>query len=178
MLSTFFYELSTFFLELSTFFAKLSTRFSFLLALFKILGVNMARVRTNGSQRWKSRASIAGDAYIDGVKAPRQDWEQATKAAEETYNAAVQQAIQRKSFGKGVAKAGSQKHRDRCISVGASRFTEGVSLAEDAYKKGVEPYLQVIENVSLPPRYPKGDPRNLKRVEAITKALHDKKVSG
>jgi hypothetical protein len=37
--------------------------------------------------------------------------------------------------------------------------------------------LDVIANTVLPPRGPKGDPRNLDRVKAITTALRAKKLA-
>jgi hypothetical protein len=51
-----------------------------------------------------------------------------------------------------------------------------VQIAKDDYAKGFGPYANVIAATTLPPRYPKGDPRNIERVSAIAQALHQEKV--
>lgn len=138
----------------------------------------MGRVRTGGAKRWKDRASMSREAYQTGIQSPRQDWATATKAAKASWQQGIQDAIANGRFEKGITKAGSAKQQARALLVGADRFVEGVGVAEEAYSQGVAPYLQVLENIVLPPRFPKGDPRNLKRVEAVTKALRDKKLQG
>jgi hypothetical protein len=120
---------------------------------------------------------MAGDDYKTGVQNPRADWEAQTKAAEGNYEQGIQKAISAKRFGKGVARAGTEKWRFKALSVGADRYQVGVAMSEDAYATGIKPYLEVIERTSLPPRFPRGDPRNVKRVEAMAAALHAKKIS-
>ena len=44
--------------------------------------------------------------------------------------------------------------------------------------KGFQPYADTIRSTTLPPRFPKGDPRNLERTKAIATALFNKKQSG
>ena len=138
----------------------------------------MARVRTGGAARYVQRASLSGEAYSTGVSSPRADWADATAASEETWKQGVQQAVAKKSFSSGVRRVGTSKWRSRALAVGRDRFVEGVTNAEAAYSSGVKPYLEVIEKTELPTRYPKGDPRNLNRVKAISEALHNKKING
>jgi hypothetical protein len=38
------------------------------------------------------------------------------------------------------------------------------------YSNGIQPYLQLLSTLNLPPRAPKGDPANLQRVAAVTSA--------
>lgn len=116
--------------------------------------------------------------YEDGIRSPKKDWKQSTVNAENTYEEGVKAAISRKAFGKGVTKAGTEKWQKGAIEKGIDRFGPGVQVAQTAYEEGVSPYLDVIEKTTLPPRYPKGDPRNIARVQAIAKALHDKKIKG
>lgn len=113
--------------------------------------------------------------YEFGVKNPRRDWETATGAAEPAYEQGVTQGIAKKRYGKGVKKAGSAKWAKGAIEKGTTRWGPGVTLAKDDYAKGFAPYHDEIEKVTLPPRYPRRDPRNLKRVEAITTALGKRK---
>jgi len=113
-----------------------------------------------------------------GVAAPRRSWEQSTSAAESRYNEGVQTAITEGRFGRGVTAAGDSKWKRKVSTVGVQRWGPGVQAAAQDYQKGFAPYQAAIESVSLPPRYPAGDPRNFDRVRAIGEALHAKKVSG
>lgn len=138
----------------------------------------MPKVRSGSGQRWVSRASMASDEYKSGVQNPRGDW--ATNAAAAAQNQAdgVMQAITDKRYEKGIQKAGTAKWRDKALAKGATRFTQGVQVSQGDYEKGVKPYLDTIESTVLPPKYAKGDPRNLARVEALNKALRAKKTGG
>ena len=138
----------------------------------------MAKVRAGGDKRWVNRASVATEDYKAGILNPRVDWAQATKNAEQNYNTGVQAAISAGSFGKGVTKAGSAKQQSKAVSKGSQRYASGVADAQSDYANAIAPYLQVIESTTLPPRGPKGDPRNLDRVKAITVALRNKKLNG
>ncbi|NJL44191.1 MAG: hypothetical protein HC945_02665 [Nitrosarchaeum sp.] len=138
----------------------------------------MARVRSGGAARWRERAGNATEAYKTGVQNPRRDWATATAQAESTWTAAVQKAIADKRFSKGATKAGSQKQISRAIEVGSGRYVQGVASAEASYAQGVEPYLQVLENLNLPPRKERGNPSNLERVKMVVEALHNKKMKG
>jgi len=108
---------------------------------------------------------------------PRTDWADATAKAEERYEQGVRESISRKSFGKGVKAAGTSKWQENAIKKGPARFSEGVALGVDNYEKGFAPYREVIARTVLPTRGPKGDPKNIQRVAAMAKALHDAKVS-
>lgn len=128
------------------------------------------------SEKWKRVASGAQAEYEEGVKNPRVDWAEATAAAEQNYEQGVQQAISQKSFGKGVKSAGTAKWQKNAIEKGPQRFAQGVQLSEDNYKSGFAPFRTVIENTTLPPRGPKGDPKNIQRVAVLAKNLHDEKI--
>ena len=138
----------------------------------------MPKVRAGASSRFVSRASQATDTYESGVRNPRTPWAAATLAAEKNQAEGSQKAIAEKRFSKGVSKAGDAAYLKGAVEKGTARFAQGVQAAEGAYAQGVAPYTSVIESTSLPARYPKGDPRNLDRVKAITTALHAKKAQG
>jgi len=137
----------------------------------------MPKVRAGSSQRWVDHASRATDDYVQGIQNPRADWAIATSNAEGNYEQGIQDAISKKRFGKGVKRAGSQAQISGAIGKGKDRYAGGVSAAEAKYASRVQPFLDTIANLSLPPRGPKGDPRNLDRVAAIAKALRAKKLS-
>lgn len=123
-------------------------------------------------EKWQRRVGQAGPDYTAGVSDPSVDWEGPTKAAENNYGEAVTKAVSEKRFGKGVAKAGNEKWRRKTTSVGPSRWGTGVAAAGPDYEKGMAPVLSAIGALTLPARYPAGDPRNLERVRAMNEAVH------
>jgi len=138
----------------------------------------MAKVRGNAAEKWTRVTPQRTDDYIQGVQNPRTSWSQATQAAEKNYEAGVQESIQQKRFGKGVQKAGDGKWQKNAIELGGARFGQGVQAGASNYAQGFAPYQQIIDSTTLPPRYAKGDPRNLDRVKAISSALRKRKITG
>jgi hypothetical protein len=130
------------------------------------------------AKKYAARGAAAGADYAAGVQSPRTDWQEATTAAANTYAAGVQASIGNGSFAKGVAKAGSGKWQRKASGVGAQRFPTGVQAAQGDYSTGVAPYLDVLRNLTLPPRNPKGDPGNIQRVAVVAAALRAKKLAG
>ena len=114
--------------------------------------------------------------YEDGVKAPKEDWEAKTAGSESSWEQGVQSAIGEKRFGKGVKKAGTAKWQRKTLAVGPTRWGPGVTGAGDDYKAGFAPFRDKIESITLPPRGPKGDPRNIERVTIIATELHKLKT--
>jgi len=138
----------------------------------------MAKIKDTSTiaEKWQRRAGSAGTEYEEGVRNPRADWATETAKAESNYEQGVQAGIQRKSFGKGVKKAGTDTWQKNSISKGPQRYSQGVALAGDKYAEGFAPFAQVIGATNLPARGPKGDPKNIQRVATMAKALHDKKI--
>lgn len=128
------------------------------------------------SEKWLRQSAVSEASYLEGVQNPTKDWETETLAAEANFEAGIQKAITAKTFGKGVKRAGTDKWQENAIKKGPGRWREGIALSENAYSEGFAPYAEVIRALVLPPRGPKGDPKNIARVAAIAKALHDKKV--
>jgi len=116
--------------------------------------------------------------YEEGVRNPQKDWATATANAETNYEQGVTKAISRKQFGKGVKRAGTPKQQGNSISKGIPRFGEGVRMAEDTMAAAMEGVVKTMQSVTLPPRYPKGDPRNYDRVKAIGDALNKVRIGG
>lgn len=128
--------------------------------------------------KWARVTPERTEDYENGVRNPRKNWETETLAAEKNYEKGVQDAINRKGFGKGVKKAGLAKQQGNSISKGIPRFGEGVRMGEPAMASGMEDVVRTLQAVKLPAKYPKGDPRNYERVRAIGDALHKMKISG
>jgi hypothetical protein len=136
----------------------------------------MPKVRSNGAQRWANRTAAATEDYKAGVAAPRVGWQQATVAAADVHKVATTKALNEGRFAKGVQKAGDGKWSAAAQGKGAERFGPGAAAGVQDYAAAVAPYLAVIESTQLPPRGPKGDPRNIDRVRVLAAALNKKKV--
>lgn len=131
----------------------------------------------NVAAKWAAVTGSRTSEYEAGVKNPRKDWAQATAAAADAYKEGVTQSIARGAFAKGVNAAGNKAYLDGATQKGPGRFAEGVALGQNTFATKIAPVLQTIESTALPQRYPKGDPRNIKRVEAVTQALRKMKVA-
>lgn len=128
--------------------------------------------------KFATKAGAAGKDYADGVASPRRDYATATAAAADTYASGVQQAITAGSFEKGVAKAGTAKWQRKAAGIGAQRFPQGAQAAQGDYQTAVQPFLDTIAGIDLPPRGPKGDPGNINRVAQVANALRARKLQG
>lgn len=128
------------------------------------------------AEKWSRVTPQRTEDYRDGVESPRVDWATAAANAEDQYSAGVQAAIAQKRFGSGIKAAGTTKWKEKSLQKGPSRFAEGVSLGAADYEKGFSKFRDVIERTTLPPRGPKGDPRNVERVRAMAAALRAAKT--
>lgn len=136
------------------------------------------RIKDTGllAKKFVQRAQQAQGEYSDGVKVAGADWEANTKAGEDNYKSAVVTAANEGRFGKGVAKAGAAKYTLRASTLGPQRYGQGVAVAEGDWSKGVQPHLQMMAGLTLPPRRPKGDPANHLRAQALAQANHNLRV--
>lgn len=129
------------------------------------------------SKKWARVAQASQAEYEEGVRNPRKNWAEETAAAEQRYEQGITQAISQKRFGKGVRAAGQEKWQRNSVEKGPQRWANGIQLSQDNYERGFAPYRSVIEGITLPPRGPKGDPKNIQRVSAIADALHKEKLA-
>lgn len=128
------------------------------------------------AKKWARVTPQRTEDYSSGVKNPTKDWGAATLASSDAQAKGIQQAISEKRFEKGVSKAGTAKWQAKTATKGVDRWGSGVQVAQPDFESGFAPYAQRIASTTLPPRYPKGDPRNLERVAVIAKALRAQKV--
>lgn len=133
---------------------------------------NMDRI----SDSWKRRSQASTPDYEAGIRDPRADWATEAARAEKNYNDGITAAMSRGAFGKGIKEAGTSKWQRAALEKGTARWAAGIAMAEDAYVTGFSPYATVIANTKLPPRGPKGDPKNIERVRVMADALHKEKV--
>lgn len=123
--------------------------------------------------KWKRRVDGATEDYRLGVTDASVDWAGPTKAAEATYKEAVVKAAGEGKFGRGVARAGNEKWKQKTAAKGPARWSSGVAEAQPDYESGMGKVLSAIAGVTLPPRGPAGDERNYERVKAVGRAVHN-----
>jgi hypothetical protein len=138
----------------------------------------MAQVKSlaNIRDKWQRVTPMRTEDYSLGVKNPRRSWEQEAALSSDRYKQGVDMAHTKGLFSSGIKRAGNTKWQNNALAKGPSRFAEGVALAGGDYEKGFAPYREVIEAVQLPPKFPKGDPRNIARTATIALALTKKRT--
>jgi len=138
----------------------------------------MAQVKSTDriAAKWARVTPMRTEDYTQGVQQPRTPWAAASMAAQDRYKTGVTEAANRGAFGKGITAAGDARWQQKALAKGPSRFAEGVSMSGPDYQAGVGPYLDTIAATTLPPRFAKGDPRNLDRVKALSQALRKRKT--
>lgn len=129
------------------------------------------------ARKWADVTPRRDADYKAGVSAPMRDWEMETLAAEDRFEAGIQDAIARKAFGSGVSRAGTEKWRRGALEKGVNRWGPGVRVAQGDFEKGFAPFRDVIERTDLPPRRRTGDPANIERVAVLAAALHAAKIA-
>ena len=130
------------------------------------------------AQKWATVTPARSGDYEKGVKDTSVDWAGPTAAAASSYADGVSQAVADGRFAKGVSAAGTSKWRSKTTTAGVARWGAGVRDAQADYQKGYATSQAVLAGLTLPPRYRRGDPRNIDRVSSIATALHEAKVRG
>lgn len=133
---------------------------------------------TASAQKYATRAGAAVNDYKTGVQAAGQKWHDNTKSSTDNYSAGVQASIANGSFGKGIDKAGPDRYATRASTKGAAAYPAGVQAGQQRWAQNVQPFFQVLQSATLPPRGPKGDPRNQQRAQFVADLLRKKKVNG
>jgi len=129
------------------------------------------------ARKWATVTPQRSADYEFGVNNPVRDWAQRTAAASESWKSGVQAAIAGDRFKKGVTKAGTATWQEGATGKGVARWGPGVALAEDKYATGFGPFREVIARTTLPPKFARGDPRNLERSRVISEALRKAKIA-
>jgi len=127
-------------------------------------------------EKWGRVTPQRTEDYKLGVQTPRRDWLAGAVAAKENHKAAMVTAAAGDSFGKGCTRAGTDKWKTKALQKGPARFAEGVMVGAPDYGAGFSPYQQALSSLTLPARFPRGDPRNLTRVSVIATALRKVKT--
>ena len=128
--------------------------------------------------KWQRKASAATEDYRAGVETPRRSWKEAVLAAADAYYAALQNVINQDLWRKALAGISEDEWKRKAIELGVRRYADGVRANADKYAKKMSKVLAILKELTLPPRGPRGDPKNLDRVRVIMEALHKAKIEG
>ena len=124
---------------------------------------------TTLSQKFSSRAAAAAPQYVTGVQTTTKSQSGAAIAAAPVWAQAVQNAVTKGTYQKGLAKSGDAKWAANAAAMGATRYPQGVQAAGPAWASGVQPYFTALQGLTLPPRQVKG--QNIARVQAVDDLL-------
>lgn len=114
--------------------------------------------------------------YEKGISSPRRPWKASAKAGVATYKAAITESIAKDMYNKGLDKVSDADWSGPALEMGPGRFAEGTMKAGPKYGKGYAPIAAAIKAVTLQPRFPRGDLRNLKNVELVSQAARKAKT--
>jgi|SRR5579864_346535 len=134
------------------------------------------RSASDAAAKFAARGAAAAGDYKNGLVGSGNAWQANTSAASENYAAGVQGAITRGAFKKGVDTSGGGYFETRATTIGSQRYADGVRNGQQNYQDGVAKSLDVLSKLTLPPRGPKGDPRNQQRATDVAQALRAAKV--
>lgn len=137
----------------------------------------MGNVRdaASSAEKWSRVSQGRTQDFTSGIQAPRRGWKEGATAAKASYIAGVQASLTKDAWGKGINRTTNEQVQQKAVTVGAARYAPGIAASVQVYQDRIQPYLQVISGLTLPPRGPRGDPRNLERVRIIATALRAKK---
>lgn len=123
------------------------------------------------AQKYVTRAGQAVGDYKAGVESAGADWEANAKAGESSYEQGVTEAIAKKRYGRGIGAAGAAKYTANASSLGATRYQPGVANAQAAWSRGVQPALDRLKSLNLPPRGPRRSMANQNRANMVALEL-------
>ena len=85
--------------------------------------------------KFARRVAAAGQDYAEGVQNPSRPWAEATAASENRYQAGLNESFAKRSFSKGVQRAGNEKWQRNALEKGATRFTQSAQTAAANYQQ-------------------------------------------
>jgi len=129
------------------------------------------------STKFVQRAVNAVDAYKAGVMQPKQSQSAMAIAAIPTWQSAVSSSAAAARMKAGLSAAGDAGWQHGATTKGATRYPDGVRVAQQKWASNVGPYLQTIAGLTLPARGIRGSDANIARVSAVASALHKQKVA-
>lgn len=126
---------------------------------------------------WANVTPGRSEVYSRNAQAASGTWLANFVAGIPNFQSAVVAAGVATRMANSARARGQTRYQTKIQAVGAARFGQGVTASREIYASAVQPYLNTISGLTLPPRRPRGDPSNLQRVQAIATALHNQRVT-
>ncbi len=131
---------------------------------------------SQSAQKFVDRASQASGDYVTGAEQTTKDQSALAVASAPIYAQAVQAAISKGSYAKGLQKSGKAGWLAGVKNKGGERFASGVSNSMQKYATNSAPFDSARGAANSMPRGLKGSETNLARVKAVVTALRAAKV--
>ena len=136
------------------------------------------KTATEIAKKWAEVTPARAKQWEAEIKAtPDGDWADPAVAAAPNWEMGVTEAAARNGYATGVEQART-KWKRKALAVGPIRYGPGVRAAEADQAAGFAPYRDVIAELTLVPRGPRGSLGNYERVREVGEALHRKRVGG
>lgn len=126
---------------------------------------------SQSAQKFVDRASAASGDYVSGAESTTKDQAALAAASAPIYQQALQASFGKKSYEKGLQKAGKSGWLNGVRSKGGERFAGGVSASMQKYATNSAPFDSARGAAASLPRGLKGSEANLARVKAVVTAL-------
>ena len=138
----------------------------------------MAKTAQQSAQKFADRAASSVGTYLEGVSMSTKDQAAAAIAAAPIYAQAVQAAVSRGAFQKGLQKSGKAGWLKGVTEKGENNYGTGVTAPGSLSKYTTESsrFDSARNAASGVARGPKGSPQNLQRVSAVINALRATKI--
>jgi len=137
------------------------------------MAIKIKDVGTLG-KKWATRAQAAVTDYTAGAQGAQQA--DAAIASADTWQQAVSSPTAKNLFVKNISAAGDAGWLQGVQTKGAQRYGPGVAAGQNKWQTGVQPYLQTLSNLQLPPRGLRRSAQNMARVQAVVTAMGQTKT--
>lgn len=136
------------------------------------------RVKDPGTlaNKWATRAQAAVSDYTAGVQSAQQAGPAAASA--DTWQQAVTSPTAKALFVSNLNAAGDAAWQQGVLTKGKDRYAPGVAQGKGKWQNGVQPYLQALQSLQLPPRGLRRSAQNMARVQAVVTAMANVKTGG
>ena len=128
-------------------------------------------------KKWSSRSQQAGPEYDEGIADPKKQWKDGASGGKKNFNAAMTKVVSEDRYAKSIDEKAQAKYVARTKMFGRRHYEEVVQVSQMAHVEGYAPYHETFISLTQSERFPKGDPRNNRRVDDVTVAYHKKKLS-
>jgi hypothetical protein len=132
---------------------------------------------TESADAWADITPGRADKYSARSQLKATEWESGAIGGVPNWKLGVTAAGVDTRMMAGIRRAGAAKYSRKIRDVGGARFGAGVTAAKEDYRSRFEPFLRVIQGVTLGARRPRGDPANYLRMQAVGEALHKARLA-